>query len=300
MNHPFNRYTAAGNTFVVMNTWEKPLSLSREAMTTLVQTACDFTTGVGSDGLILINHSGMTGAEFRMDFYNPDGSTGMLCGNGARCAVQAARDYGYAKADRTEFEVLGAVNHADLLATGSIRVYFHDPTVIRPSVELQLDNPKPISTGYVDLGSQHVVVFMDELKKLGETDIETFDIAHYGPLLRWHSAFAPVGVNANFVDVGEDCGVKYLRIRTYERGVEGETLACGTGCMSSAIIAKLTGKISATSIRLLTQSGEFVTVEFALDGERVTRLSLEGPVVRGETGMLLFDENHGDLKVIYD
>ena len=107
MTHSFDRYTAAGNTFLVMNTWESPLSLSREEMRELVRAACDYNTGAGADGMILINQpansplpagrgaGGEATAAFRMDFYNPDGSTGMLCGNGARCAAMAARHYGY-------------------------------------------------------------------------------------------------------------------------------------------------------------------------------------------------------------
>src|SRR5580700_5032721 len=98
MTHSFDRYTAAGNTFLVMNTWEDPLSLSREEMRELVRGACDYKIGAGADGLILINQSGL-GAAFRMDFYNPDGTTGMLCGNGARCASLAARNYGFTTSD---------------------------------------------------------------------------------------------------------------------------------------------------------------------------------------------------------
>jgi len=316
MTHSFERYTAAGNTFVVMNTWEDPLSLSREEMRMFVRNVCDrhgadpivddgsCAAGVGSDGLILINQSGL-GAAFRMDFYNPDGSTGMLCGNGSRCAVEAAQEYGFVTGSETEFEVLGAINHAMVLPNGSIRVYFQDPSIIRLNFPLSLEGEKSITASYVDLGSQHVVVFFDELKSLGEADqscandLENLNIGHYGPLLRSHNAFEPIGANANFIEVREDGDEKYLRIRTFERGVEGETLACGTGCMSSAIVARLTGRIEKTPIRLLTQSGEYVAVDFNVDGETITNLSLEGPVVRGEEGTVIFDEKTGMIEVNY-
>jgi diaminopimelate epimerase len=301
MTHSFDRYTAAGNTFLVMNTWEDPLSLSREEMRELVRAACDYKIGAGADGLILINQSGL-GAAFRMDFYNPDGTTGMLCGNGARCAAQAARQYGFVNSDRLDFEVLGAINTAEFLPNGAVRVYFQDPSVIRLNFELPVENGKSIAGNYVDLGSQHVVVFYDEI--FGDSGIESFDIAHFGRLLRWHPDFAPVGANANFIEVREDGDEQYLRIRTFERGVEGETLACGTGCMSSAIVARLTEQILMMPIRLLTQSGEFVTVNFKLTGdklgnEHVSNLSLEGNVIRGEEGMLMFDEQTGMVHVEY-
>ncbi|SRR5579883_84388 len=311
MTHSFQRYTAAGNTFVVMNTWEDPLSLSREEMQKLVRAACDYKTGVGADGIILINQS--SSAPFRMDFYNPDGSTGMLCGNGSRCAVQAAGHFGFATEAKTEFEVLGAVNRAEVLANGDVRVYFQDPTVIRLNFDLPVENNASVKAGYVDLGSQHVVVFFDELQNrlpfLKKTEaeggimsgggVDSLDVAHYGRLLRWHPEFAPVGANANFIEVREDGEEKYLRIRTFERGVEGETLACGTGCMSSAIVARLTGRIPQAPIRLLTQSGEYVTVNFELSGDRVSKLSLEGSVIAGEEGTLIFDETNGKLEVEY-
>lgn len=290
--------TAAGNTFIVLNSWEDPLSLSRPAMSTLVRTACDYDSGIGADGLILINQSGL-GADFRMDFYNPDGSTGMLCGNGSRCAVISARDYGFVKAATTRFEVLDAINNAELLASDNARVHFQAPKTIRLNFEVGLESNQSIHASYVDLGSQHIIVFFDELKKLGASNIEEFNIAHYGALLRWHPNFAPLGANANFIEVREDGEERYLRIRTFERGVEGETLACGTGCMSSAIVAVMTGRIAKPPVRLLTQSGEFVTVNFVVEGEHIQQLSLEGTVVSGEEGTFTFDPGSGAFDVEY-
>ncbi len=326
MMHAFQRFTAAGNTFVVMNTWEDPLSLSREEMRTFVRAACDYKTGIGADGVILINQPrrraeqdhdrveqasapavakpspvahNVGSASFRMDFYNPDGTTGMLCGNGARCAVEAAREFELVEGNETTFEVLGATNRAQLLPNGDIRVYFQDPVDIRLNFEIPLEKEQHIHASYVDLGSQHIVVLFRELASPDVLTIEDFNIAHYGALLRWHPEFAPLGANANFIEVREDGEEKYLRIRTFERGVEGETLACGTGCMSSAIMARLTGLIPKTPIRLLTQSGEFVTVNFRVNNHQVSNLSLEGSVVSGEAGTLRFDEATGTLHIEY-
>jgi diaminopimelate epimerase len=329
MTHGFQRYTGAGNTFVVMNTWEDPLSLSREDMRMFVRKVCDYEEGIGADGVILINQPAPSSvvpsnskAEFRMDFYNPDGTTGMLCGNGARCAVAAAKEYGFVTSDSAGFEVLGAVNRAEAFANGNIKVYFQDPSVIRLNFELPLEEGKSIAAHYIDLGSQHVVVFFNDLSPLlskehnlppllskegasitydegGGKSIEDFNIAHYGPLLRWHPEFAPVGANANIIELREDGEERYLRIRTWERGVEGETLACGTGCMSSAIVARLAGRIPRAPIRLLTQSGEYVTVDFTIEGNAISNLSLEGSAIRGEEGMVTFDEKSGTLEIEY-
>jgi diaminopimelate epimerase len=298
MTHPFQRYTAAGNTFILMNTWDDPLSLSREEMRMLVKKSCDHNEGVGADGVILINQS--FSAPFRMDFYNPDGTTGMLCGNGSRCAAIAARDFGFVSADRTDFEVLGSINSAEFLSNSNVRVFFQDPTIIRLNFELPIEENKNIIANYVDLGSQHVVIFYDEIVGAhGDLGIDEMDVEYFGPLVRWHPDFAPLGANANFIEVRENGDGKYIRIRTFERGVEGETLACGTGCMSSAIVAHLTGRISQTPVRLLTQSGEFVTVNFKAEGEHISQLSLEGSIVRGEKGILRFDEETGRLDVEY-
>jgi diaminopimelate epimerase len=296
MIHSYRRYTGAGNTFIVMDTASDPLGIGRMEMELLVQAICDPNRGPGADGVILINQSNQ--APFRMDFYNPDGSTGMLCGNGARCAVRAATDRGYVHSDRTAFEVLSAINQAELLPTGEIRVHFQDPTIIDPRMTLAIDSAI-VTAGYVDLGSQHVVVFMSEMRKLGATDIESLDVAAYGPKFRHHERLAPTGANANFIEVLQDGDEHYLRIRTFERGVEAETLACGTGCMSSAIIAHVTGAINTLPIRLKTQSEEFVVVDFTLEPStlKVHNLTLQGSAVRGEAGVLFFDEATASLTV---
>jgi diaminopimelate epimerase len=295
MTHSFQRYTAAGNTFILLNTWEHPLSLSREEMVTFVQKTCNENDGIGADGVILINQS--FSSPFRMDFYNPDGTTGMLCGNGSRCAVIAAKDFGFVSSDTTDF--LGSINRAEFLPNNDVRVFFQDPSIIRLNFELQIEKNRNITASYLDIGSQHVVIFFDSLALPENEDIDSMDVEHFGPLVRWHKDFAPIGANANFIEIRNDGEGKYIRIRTFERGVEGETLACGTGCMSAAIVARLTGRISQTPIRLLTQSGEFVTVNFKVEGENVSRLSLEGSVVRGEKGTLQFDESTGRLDIEY-
>jgi diaminopimelate epimerase len=240
-------------------------------------------------------------ADFRMDFYNPDGSYGALCGNGARCAAQAAKDFGVVTSDTHRFEVLGVTNSAELLGDQLVRVRFQDPVDIKLSFKLRIGKNIFITTSYVDLGSQHLVTFFSEIRNLeANATIEHFPIDQYGPRLRWHPDLAPKGANANFIEAQSDADGPYLRIRTFERGVEGETLACGTGCMSAAIIASVLSHISTMPVRLKTQSGEFVKVAFDVADRKISNLTLEGSANRGRTGLLQFDPEQNTLDLVWD
>jgi diaminopimelate epimerase len=129
-------------------------------------------------------------------------------------------------------------------------------------------------------------MFFDEIEQLSGSTIENFDINKYGSAVRNHPDFAPLGANANFIRIQSDDDGNYIRIRTFERGVEGETPACGTGCMSSAITAYGLGRIRSMPIRLKVQSGEFVTVGFEVMEDRVRDLWLEGSARRLRSGIL--------------
>ena len=304
MQHQYTRYTAAGNTFILMDgrtsTGHEPLARLYADVGAFVRRICVAPGGPGSDGLIVLDES-PRGLPFRMQFYNPDGSTGMLCGNGSRCAVLAAADLAMITAPGSAFEVLGEQVTAELLQGDTVRVHFRPPVVIEPHrmLEHAIDGAS-LDVGYVDVGSQHVVVPFEALRLLtGAPSLETLDVSRIGALLRHHAALAPVGANANVIDLREDGEGPYLRIRTFERGVESETLACGTGCMSSSIIAMRRGMIAGPTVRLLTESGEMVrvTVQEAAPGGEITDLSLEGRVVRGERGLLTFDPVTGSLEV---
>jgi diaminopimelate epimerase len=294
LNHSFRKYAGAGNDFIVLNAFERGLGLSETEEQAFVRAACSRKgTGLGSDGLILLTPSEL--APFGMRFYNPDGSYGALCGNGSRCAVQAAEDLGIVTGSETDFEVLGKVNHAEILGDQSIRVHFQNPTKMKFNFKIRVGKKDFITASYVDVGSQHAIVFFEDLRALENGTLEDFDIMRWGSTLRWHPDFAPVGVNANFTELRSDADGPYLRIRTFERGVEGETLACGTGCMSTAITAYATGQLRELPIRLLTQSGEFVKVGFRPDGDQVRDLWLEGSAVRGLEGELKFDPKSNDF-----
>ena len=270
---PISLYSGAGNEFVVIDAFNNPLIVESIKLKALAQTVSNRTGIIGSDGMIVLARSAK--APFMMNFYNPDGSFGALCGNGARCAVQAAFDAGIITDRNTNFEVLGEVVRAEANTDDIIRVYYSDPKHIKLKFKLAIGG-ELVTTHYVDMGSQHAVVFFSEIEQLKASTIEDFDITRYGSAVRNHADLQPLGANANFIEVREDEQGKYLRIRTFERGVEGETLACGTGCMSSAMVAFALGRIDKLPIRLLTQSGEFVRVGFEIHDQHVHNLWLEG------------------------
>ena len=270
---PISLYSGAGNEFVVIDAFHDPLIVESIKLKALAQTVSNRKGIIGSDGMIVLARSSR--APFMMNFYNPDGSFGALCGNGARCAVQAAFDAEIIADKNTNFEVLGEVVRAEATTDETIRVYYSDPKHIKLKFKLSIGS-ELVTCNYVDLGSQHAVIFFEDIEQLRNETIETFDINKYGSFVRNHNDLQPLGANANFIEVREDAEGKYLRIRTFERGVEGETLACGTGCMSSAIVAHGLRRIDALPVRLLTQSGEFVRVGFTVEEQKVRQLWLEG------------------------
>ena len=280
-------YSGAGNLFVIIDAFTNPTVLGKVKLKALAQTVASRKGPIGSDGLIILARSPK--APFMMNFYNPDGSFGALCGNGARCAVQAAVDFGIITSPDTNFEVLGELVRAEQPTETTLRVYYNDPKKIKLKFKLSVGG-ELANCSYVDLGSQHGVIFFNEVERFKGQTIEGFDINKFGQAVRSHKDFEPLGVNANFAQIMQDEEGEYIRIRTYERGVEGETLACGTGCMATAIAAYGLKKVTYFPIRLKTQSGEFVKVDFSAttDGH-IHNLSLEGSAVRGKSGIVTIE-----------
>jgi diaminopimelate epimerase len=295
---PFTMYSGAGNLFVIIDAFNNPTVFGKVKLKALAQTVANRKGPIGSDGMIVLARSGR--APFMMNFYNPDGSFGALCGNGARCAVQAAMDFGVITSPDTQFEVLGELVHAEQPSDTTLRVYYNDPKKIKLKFKLSLGG-ELVDCSYVDLGSQHGIIFPDSsISRWSMVDsqsqdnrpfIEDLDINKYGSAVRNHKDFEPLGVNASFAQIMNDAEGEYIRIRTFERGVEGETLACGTGCMATAIAAFGLKKVGNFPIRLKTQSGEFVKVNFtaASDGH-IHDLSLEGSAVRGKSGIVTIED----------
>ena len=203
----FHKYQATGNDFIIIDAREENIILSKEN----IQFLCHRHFGIGSDGLIIFQNE--ENADFSMQFFNPDGSSGMMCGNGGRSIVKFAADKGVIK-DKCTF-----------LAPDGL----HFATINEDIISLKMINPTLLQRFedgfYINTGTSHFVVF--------ENDLKAIDVIKKGRTLRYDERFlAYKGCNVNFVQEIEN---KNLRIQTYERGVEDLTLACGTGICAAAL-----------------------------------------------------------------
>jgi diaminopimelate epimerase len=219
MKISFTKMHGAGNDFIVVD--DRALVFPADDLSFLARIGSR-RTGVGCDGIILIQPSET--ADLRMRFFNPDGSEAGMCGNGARCFARRAFELGAAPA-QMEIETQAGMVQAEVLED-QIRLILTEPTDLRFDLDAGLDQP----VDFVNTGVPHAVVRVEELAGL--------NLPRLGSALRHHELFAPNGTNVNFVKVEQDAT---LTMRTYERGVEAETLACGTGAAAAALVAARRG-----------------------------------------------------------
>jgi diaminopimelate epimerase len=253
----FEKMVASGNDFIVIDNREKVVGSS--GLRGLSRRMCDRNYGVGADGILLVENSGK--ADFRMRIINADGSEAEMCGNGARCIALYARERGIA-GKKMSFETLAGVIEAGI-SSGLIKLKMSVPRDLRTGLLLKLSDGE-LSLDFVNTGVPHAVIFVD--------NVEEQDINKLGREVRYHSAFAPAGTNVDFVELARG-GI--LKVRTYERGVEGETLACGTGVTASAIIASAV-KGSVSPVTCVTRSGDDLKVYFKQAGNDYRDVYLEG------------------------
>ncbi|MCS6770961.1 MAG: diaminopimelate epimerase [Kiritimatiellae bacterium] len=228
-------------------------------------------TGVGSEGVLLIQPSER--ADFRMRFFNPDGGEVDMCGNGARCIAKLAFELGIAPSPM-RFETRAGIVGAEILEDG-VRLTMTSPRDWRLDGELEIDGRR-IRYDFVNSGVPHAVVRVDNLAAV--------DVTNLGAAIRRHPAFAPNGTNANFVQV---LGPDSIAIRTFERGVEAETLACGTGIVASGLIVGKLG-LARPPVRVRAASGDVLTVDYRLTAEGAEEVTLAGPAVHVFEGVLSY------------
>jgi len=256
----FWKLQGSGNDFVVIDDRDEKVErllhkrgLSKEEF---VKRVCALHTGVGADGLILIKNPRNPENCFRWEFFNADGSEAEMCGNGSRCAVRFAYEKGIC-GEELSFETLAGVIRAKVLDGGRrVKVQLTPPS---PMEEKELKLDEEVLKGYfINTGVPHFVVPVE--------DLEGLNVISLGRKIRFHEIFKPKGTNVNFVKaVSEDT----LKIRTYERGVEGETLACGTGATASAIVSYRLGLVKRKPVRVITRSGEELLIDFSEDFSEV-------------------------------
>ncbi len=265
MHIPFWKMHGAGNDFVLVDDRAETFPATNEAWLRAIAAR---RTGVGADGVILIQRSAT--ADFRMRFFNPDGREADMCGNGARCVARLAHEIGAAPAAMSIETPAGLVRAE--MAGEQVRLRMTDPKDWRMAQTLTA-NGQTVTYGFVNTGVPHAVVETD--------DLDACDVQGLGAALRHHAAFAPTGTNVNFIQVS---GPQSVRVRTYERGVEAETLACGTGIVASALVAAAAGR-ARPPVQVIPTGGDVLTVDFALDGLMARDTTLLGPaahVFRGE------------------
>lgn len=257
MNLRFAKMNGAGNDFVVIDNREGQAALGRQA----IERLCDRHRGIGGDGLLAVEPAA-NGADFRMRYYNADGGEAEMCGNGARCFARFAGRLA-SRTDAVSFETIAGVITAQLIGE-RVRLQMSQPKDLALNIELQIDG-RSVTAHFVNTGVPHAVVIVDNLKEL--------DVHKLGSAIRWHERFAPKGTNANFIQQAKDGS---LAIRTYERGVEGETLACGTGVVASALIAhQMLGVSAPVGVRV--RGGDVLEVGFERDGDVYRAVTLTGP-----------------------
>ncbi len=265
----FTKMAGAGNDFIVIDA-APGLNYKKLAMK-----ACDRTNGVGADGLLILDKSAK--ADYKMRIINPDGSEAEMCGNGARCmAAYIACNKNLGKKLFT-METLAGLISAE--ASGeAARIQFSPPSGYTPEMTIDVNN-RTLHVSYIDTGVPHAVVFVDGL--------EGIDVAAIGRVIRYHDRFKPRGTNVDFVEqVNEDL----VSARTYERGVEDETKACGTGSVAAAIVAYLRAnpdarEKKAARMNVRTASGEVLEVTFDIKGGEAANVWLKGSanfIARGE------------------
>lgn len=259
MKIPFMKMSGSGNDFILID-HRKPF-IDGDRMKEFARKVCRRRISVGADGLIFIENSEK--ADFKWRFFNADGSEGEMCGNGGRCAARFAHLKGITGPSLT-FETLAGMISAQVNEK-RVKLEMTKPHSLKLDETLLIDG-KQQTLSSINTGVPHAVLFLD--------DIEHLNIVQLGRSIRYHPHFAPSGTNANFVRLEKG---SQLSIRTYERGVEDETLACGTGAVASALIAAFKG-LARSPVSVKTRGGELLTVHFEIEGEEVKRVFFEGEV----------------------
>ena len=260
----FFKMNGSGNDFIVVDNRDLSLTAALDADT--IAALCDRNRGIGADGLLAVEPA-RKGADFRFRYYNADGGEAEMCGNGARCFGRFTAHLGETFRERVSFETLAGTLTAYMIDE-NVRIAMSEPKDLKLNTGASvpgLDAP----LHFVNTGVPHVVTFVESPQAL-----DVFDVFTVGTAIRHHQAFAPAGTNANFAAV---LAPDHIVIRTFERGVEDETLACGTGMVASALVHHLlTGTPS--PIKVDVEGGDTLEIGFEKAGERSFKnVTLTGP-----------------------
>ena len=256
----FTKAVGSGNDFMILDNRGDKLKSVIEDFSVFAKDVCRRKLSIGADGVLVLEDSKK--ADFKIRIFNPDGSEVTMCGNGARCSVIYAFKNGWCK-ENMRMETGAGILEAGV-KRGSVKLKMTDPVGITLNRDIGIGK-NLVKTHFVNTGVPHVVHFVEEL--------EDYPVKEMGADIRYHTVFEPEGTNANFVQIA---GGNRINVRTYERGVEDETLACGTGSVASAVIASLVYGMK-SPVEVLTRSGEVLNIYFDTKNNKVSGVYLEGP-----------------------
>ena len=255
----FTKMVASGNDFIVIDNRATNRSPWSDSLSGVAKRLCERRLSVGADGMLVIEDSKR--ADFRMRIFNPDGSEVDMCGNGSRCAALYAAENAIAS-KKMKIETGAGIIDAEVTGL-KVKIKLTDPKAVKLNRKITIGK-KVYRVHSINTGVPHAVAFLDNIDKI--------DVEALGSKFRFHRSFKPKGTNADFVKV---VNLKEIKVRTYERGVEAETYACGTGATASAIIANMIFGLR-PHIDVITKSGEILRIYFNVFKNKVKDIYLEG------------------------
>ena len=264
----FWKLEGAGNDFLGLDGRAGDFKLKRQQIADL----CDRRRGVGADGVLVVEKPKVRGADFRMRYYNSDGGEAEMCGNGARCFALLARAVSGRKGNVLRIQTQAGLVTLQIRGQ-EVQVSMTEPTKLRLGRKLVVAGRK-LAVDFLNTGVPHAVLFVRSVRSI--------DVAKQGRAIRYHSAFAPSGTNVNFVEIGRG---NRIHVRTYERGVEGETLACGTGVVAASILSNLRRGLR-SPILVTTRGGDHLRVGFSMVNGQARKVTLQGPARIVYTGVI--------------
>jgi diaminopimelate epimerase len=258
MDHiSFFKMSGSGNDFILID--NRTRVVEENGLSDMIKRVCRRKMSIGADGFILVENSDQV--DFKWRFYNSDGSRAEMCGNGARCAARFAFLKGIAGKEMAFGTDAGIVSAS--ITDQGVKIKMPDPKEIKTDYLIELERGS-LSVNSVNTGVPHVVLLVDKL--------DGADVLNQGREIRYCKSFFPAGTNVNFISVLNDGSIA---IRTYERGVEDETLACGTGAVAGAVILAYKAKIN-SPVSVLTKSGVFLNIYFKKNNGEFSDVYLEG------------------------
>lgn len=273
INVKFYKAEATGNDFIIIDNRKGEHNFS---FTDFAKIACNRYKGVGADGLLLLEQSDKY--DFKMRYLNSDGSEGSMCGNGGRAISKYASTI--FNKNELRFLALNYVYYA-FVNDDIIKLFMKNPEDFKNFI-IEYNNTQ-IPVWFINTGAPHTVVFWENVAKFGN-NFDNFDLYSFGKFVRFHNAFGSEGTNVDLISIENNI----LKIRTYEKGVENETLSCGTGALAGAIIAFVTNKLDQPII-VIPKSKDFIKVGFSYESNKIKDVYIEGKANIVFKGELVYD-----------